>query len=249
MGRRLAEMHATLATPGTAPAFAPEPASEADARGWADAARHQLEAAFAALERARPAASAATTALIDEVVAARGALEAALPKLAAAGSGTLKTRIHGDFHLGQILAAQGDAYLIDFEGEPAKSITQRRAKASALRDVAGLLRSFDYAGASVSRAVPVSTDRAAERSNSMLQRFVTDASAAFIEAYRAVAGAAEHKWVSDEAWEDLLRLFLIEKSAYEICYESANRPGWLAIPLGGLAAITRQITGGDHASA
>lgn len=249
MGRRLAEMHATLATPDTAPAFAPEPASEADARSWADAARHQLEAAFAALERARPAASAATTALIDEVVAARGALEAALPKLAAAGSGTLKTRIHGDFHLGQILAAQGDAYLIDFEGEPAKSITQRRAKASALRDVAGLLRSFDYAGASVSRAVPVSTDRAAERSNSMLQRFVTDASAAFVEAYRAVAGAAEHKWVSDEAWEDLLRLFLIEKSAYEICYESANRPGWLAIPLGGLAAITRQITGGDHASA
>ncbi len=244
MGRRLAEMHAALATPDTAPDFRPEPASSADAARWAKGAHEQLAAAYAALERARPQAAAETIALIDRLVALRGALEAALPRLAQAGVGTVKTRIHGDFHLGQILAAQGDAYLIDFEGEPAKSLAERRAKGSALRDVAGLLRSFAYAAASVARAVPTSTERSQERSRSMVTRFIDDAGSSFIEAYRATAAAAAHGWVTPAAWDDLLALFLIEKSAYEICYESANRPGWLIIPLTGLADLAGAITTG-----
>jgi maltose alpha-D-glucosyltransferase/alpha-amylase len=174
----------------------------------------------------------------------RGVLEAALPTLAKAGLDTIKTRFHGDFHLGQVLTVQGDAYLIDFEGEPAKPIAERRAKGSALRDVAGLLRSFDYAAASVVRAVQTSTDRARDREQSMVRRFVNDAGANFIDAYRAAAAAAPHSWVSDAAWDDLLTLFLIEKSAYEVCYEAANRPTWLIIPLTGLAQLTTRITTG-----
>ncbi|MDD2877734.1 MAG: maltose alpha-D-glucosyltransferase [Acidiphilium sp.] len=244
MGRRLAEMHATLANPGTAPDFNPEPADSDDIARWARSAYQQVAAAFAALERARPQAAPATLALIEQLMQKRQDLEAALPTLAKAGLGTLKTRIHGDFHLGQILAAQGDAYLIDFEGEPAKSLTERRAKGSALRDVAGLLRSFDYAGASVERAVPIATEMAHQRAASMLRRFSRDAGASFIEAYRGIAASAAHPWITDDAWDDLLALFLIEKSAYEICYEAANRPAWLIIPLTGLARLANQITTG-----
>ena len=79
----------------------------------------------------------------------RGTLVARIRRLAKSGVGTLLTRIHGDFHLGQVLVASGDAYIIDFEGEPAASIAERRAKSSPLRDVAGLLRSIDYIGATL----------------------------------------------------------------------------------------------------
>ncbi|MGC9269652.1 maltose alpha-D-glucosyltransferase [Acidiphilium sp.] len=244
IGRRLAEMHAILATPGTAPAFAPEPVDVADIRAWSEACRCQLGLACDALDRARHASGAATIAVMDRLMDCRSELEAIIPKLCNAGLGTVKTRIHGDFHLGQILAAQGDAYLIDFEGEPAKTLAQRRAKASALRDVAGLLRSFDYAAATVARTAPTSTARAVERCRSLTSHFVKHAGASFIDAYQASAASAEHPWLSPAAWHDLLTLFLIEKSAYEICYEAANRPDWLIIPLTGLARLATQVTTG-----
>ncbi|MHB1304214.1 MAG: maltose alpha-D-glucosyltransferase [Acidiphilium sp.] len=247
MGRRLAEMHAVLARPATGADFAPETAIARDAEAWAEGASRQLAAAYAALDRAAPQAEEPILGLIETLRERRGALEAAIPALARAGIGTLRTRVHGDFHLGQILAAQGDAYLIDFEGEPAKPLAERRAKSAPLRDVAGLLRSFDYAAATVGRASYATTDRAEERRAGMLDRFVREASAQFVEAYRAVAAEAPHPWVKDAAWDELLALFLIEKSAYEICYESANRPAWLGIPLAGLAALSANLTGARDA--
>ncbi|HET9148790.1 MAG TPA: alpha-amylase, partial [Acetobacteraceae bacterium] len=183
--------------------------------------------------------------------ALRQRLNDALPGLAATGSGTLKTRIHGDFHLGQVLATQGDAYIIDFEGEPAKPLAARRAKASPLRDVAGLIRSFDYAAATIARsATIVATGKAEERRQALMHRFVIEASASFLEAYRAVLQDAPRPWVSPETWHALLDLFLIEKSAYEICYEAANRPGWLPIPLRGMAdLVARSVEGQPDAHA
>ncbi|MCF3946158.1 maltose alpha-D-glucosyltransferase [Acidiphilium sp. AL] len=245
MGRRLAEMHAILATPTESPDFNPLNATEGDAKEWVNTAHNQLGAAFAALARARDHVEDAVAEEIDALIAARGMLEAALPGLGEAGIGTLKTRIHGDFHLGQILAAQGDAYLIDFEGEPAKPLALRRAKASPLRDVAGLLRSFDYAAASVERATFASTDRVRERRQSILTRFVVASSASFTDAYRSVAAEAVHPWVAEGTWDRLLSLFLIEKAAYEICYETANRPSWLDIPLGGLIHLCATIAEGE----
>ena len=179
-----------------------------------------------------PQAAAAAAALADR----RAALLDAVDRLAAAAPGALKTRIHGDFHLGQVLVSSGDAYIIDFEGEPARPLAERRAKTSPLRDVAGLLRSFEYAAAAARIEGPAQADGRGRPA--ILDRFAEDAGNAFLAAYRAGHAASEHSWVGEESETALLDLFLMEKAAYEICYEAANRPAWLGIPLRRLARIT-----------
>ncbi len=142
-------------------------------------------------------------------------------------------RIHGDLHLGQVLVASGEAYIIDFEGEPMASIAERRAKTSPLRDVAGLLRSIDYAGATLMDrdnigAAPVDEARRDE----FIALFRQRAAIAFLRSYWR-AGALK----DTPATRALLDLFLIEKAAYEIAYEAANRPSWIGVPLAGLARL------------
>jgi maltose alpha-D-glucosyltransferase/alpha-amylase len=240
MGRRLGELHALLAQPTENPDFAPEVATAEDTAAWSEAAHAQLLAAFDALDAVTSwdtAEAAASASLLRDH---RDALLGALPRLAAAGHGSLRTRVHGDFHLGQVLVAQGDAFLIDFEGEPAKPLAARRIKGSPLRDVAGLLRSFDYAAASATGG-SAATGARAERREALLRRFRTEAGATFLAAYRAVHDQAERRWAPAAAAPALVDLFLIEKAAYEICYEAANRPTWLAIPLRGLAELTRRV--------
>jgi len=236
LGRRLAELHAVLAMASDEPAFAPETATAADIKAWSGGVRTQLEAALAALAGVTswsdPQAAAAAAALADR----RAALLDAVDRLAAAAPGALKTRIHGDFHLGQVLVSSGDAYIIDFEGEPARPLAERRAKTSPLRDVAGLLRSFEYAAAAARTEGPAQADGRGRPA--ILDRFAEDAGNAFLAAYRAGHMASEHRWVGEESETALLDLFLMEKAAYEICYEAANRPAWLGIPLRGLARIT-----------
>jgi len=251
LGQRLGELHAVLAQECEDPAFTPEIATEADAAAWADAARAQIEAAFAALEKAyaapRPGDGADCSAEPDEnavareLLAQRKQLIAALPALAASGIGTLRTRIHGDLHLGQILVSQDDAFFIDFEGEPLKPLTERRAKASPWRDVAGLLRSFDYVARMAARGGPGDMSASAcERKQRILDGFLPASQTAFLAAYRHSVkhGPNHHASAGDGA---LLDLFVLEKSAYEICYEAANRPDWLAIPLRGFAAAAHHV--------
>ena len=146
-------------------------------------------------------------------------------------------RVHGDFHLGQVLVASGDAYIIDFEGEPAASIEERRAKTSPLRDVAGLLRSIDYAGATLIEGKGVSAAPIDEtQRDRLVAEFRTRSSRAFLKDYwlarSSVGGAAERV---------LLELFLVEKAAYEIAYEAANRPTWIGVPLAGLMRLTHRL--------
>jgi len=237
LGRRLAELHTVLAMPTDQPAFAPETATAADIEAWSGGVRTQLEAALEALAGVAtwsdPQAAAAAAVLTDR----RAALLDAIDRLAAAAPGALKTRVHGDFHLGQVLVSSGDAYIIDFEGEPARLLAERRAKASPLRDVAGLLRSFDYAVAVASARAEGPAQPASPGRPSILDRFAEDAGNAFLAAYRAGHAASEHRWVGEGNETALLDLFLMEKAAYEICYEAANRPAWLGIPLRGLAHI------------
>jgi maltose alpha-D-glucosyltransferase/alpha-amylase len=240
MGRRLAELHAILAAPSDNADFAPEKATAADGSEWAGAVRMQLEAALGAL------AGVADWPDEDDMVAAnllkecRSALNRTIDRLARAATGTLKTRTHGDFHLGQVLVSSGDAYIIDFEGEPARPLEERRARSSPLRDVAGLLRSFDFAVAAASSRAEGSGQQA-PRNASVLDRFAANASEAFLAAYRAVHAESPQPWVRETDEQPLLDLFLIEKAAYEICYEAANRPAWIGIPLRGLARIADRI--------
>lgn len=144
-----------------------------------------------------------------------------------------QTRIHGDYHLGQVLMAQNDVIIIDFEGEPRRSLEERRVKTSPLRDVAGMLRSLDYAAQSALRwAESSGTDRG--DAETILRDWHLNAVGDFMTAYRdTIEDSRAHP--ADDAFADaLLDLFLIQKAVYEVGYELASRPAWVDIPLSGL---------------
>jgi maltose alpha-D-glucosyltransferase/alpha-amylase len=236
LGRRLAEMHAILARDVDDPAFSPELADAQTTEAWADQIGQQLVAAFNALETPREWDTEAAQDLAT-AVAERDRLGTIVRDLARAGQGVMLTRIHGDLHLGQLLVANGDIYIIDFEGEPAKSLAQRRAKNCRLRDVAGILRSFDYAAAVMKRrSVATQAHVAESRRDAFLRTFVDLAAQNFLAGYSEVLPPEDAA-----AERDLLRLFLIEKAAYEIVYEAANRPAWIDVPLHGLAQLLAQV--------
>jgi maltose alpha-D-glucosyltransferase/alpha-amylase len=241
VGRRLAEMHAALAQPSEDAAFAPEPATRGDATAWANAAAAALEAALDALARRESWDSEETAALAKGLREKRKPLLAAVRKLGARGGALLKTRVHGDFHLGQVLVAQGDAVIVDFEGEPSRSLEERRARTTPIKDVAGLLRSFDYAAAMLPMESTLAEMPAPERRQATIDAWQQSATAAFLDAYRAVAGSSRNPWLSAEGEQDIMDIFLIDKVAYEIGYEIANRPAWLPVPLRGLDRLAQRL--------
>ena len=149
--------------------------------------------------------------------------------------------MHGDFHLGQVLVAQGDAVIVDFEGEPARSLDERRAKTTPMKDVAGLLRSFDYAAAMLPMESAMADMPSAEQRQAALNVWQQAATSAFLDAYRAVAEAQPNPWLRASGEQEIMDIFLIEKVAYEIGYEIANRPGWIYVPLSGLSRLARRL--------
>jgi len=242
MGTRLREMHEVLAQPSEEEAFNPVPAQAGDTEAWADAAAAQLNAAFKALAHIKNWPDAMTQDTATTLLNKQKEILALLPDLARNGIGSLQTRIHGDFHLGQVLFATGDAYIIDFEGEPGKPLAVRRAKSSPLRDVAGLIRSFQYAAAVARMSYAATPVKADTQDEAIFQRFVDDMSAHFLASYKAASvGSDPHSAPAETARSSLLDLFLLEKSAYEICYEAANRPAWVGIPLRGLVQIATRV--------
>ena len=243
IGRRLGELHAVFASPSDDPAFAPERADGAVLEEWATGAIEQIDLALGMLAAIKEWPDARVEQMATEVLGHAEALREAARNLAAQGGGALKTRVHGDFHLGQVLVVQGDAYLIDFEGEPARTMEQRRSKSCAIRDVAGLLRSFDYAAAAALPGRTATAPQAMARRVEILAQFRADAERNFLAAYRDVLAEAPYKWVTPQGEQAMLDLFLLEKAAYEIRYEAANRPTWLGIPLHGLHAIAQRLLG------
>jgi len=234
IGQRLGELHAVLARPSADEAFAPAAATEHDIEAWSERATALLDRAFTLLKRQSSWEDETIESEAKRLLGQHEALTRVLRKFAKAGVGTVKTRIHGDFHLGQVLVASGDVYIIDFEGEPGRSLSERREKASPLRDVAGLLRSFDYAAATM--LDPKSTTAAhvpQEQRVAIVRRLRDGAKRAFMDAYRKNAGEAGNS--------ELLDFFVIEKAAYELAYEAANRPAWLWIPIRGLARIAARV--------
>ncbi len=183
LGRRLGEMHAILARDTNDPSFAPETAGAGTADQWAAQAEQQLLAAFAALDGQKEWDEAAAQDLAA-VNAVRDRLVETVHELARSGPGSTLTRIHGDLHLGQVLVANGDVYIIDFEGEPAKPMPLRREKNHRLRDVAGMIRSFDYAAAVVKRKSLASHAHVADPSrDAFLRSFVERGTQRFLDGY------------------------------------------------------------------
>ncbi|MBE7211724.1 MAG: putative maltokinase, partial [Gluconacetobacter diazotrophicus] len=249
LGRRLAQLHDVFSAPTDDPDFIPEVVTQDDLAGWADGAIEQIDAALDKLQRIAGDDEHVCSVVAKRQIERRQVLHGLVRRLAAAGEGSLRTRVHGDFHLGQVLVVGGDAFLIDFEGEPAKTMQQRRAHSSPIRDVAGMLRSFDYAGATAASRVFSASERVADRKARLVERFRASAADDFLSAYREVLAASEHPWVREAGEGALLDLFLIEKAAYEIRYEADNRPDWIGIPLAGLDRIVERLLGEDGTGA
>jgi maltose alpha-D-glucosyltransferase/alpha-amylase len=244
LGVRTAELHAALATPSGDPAFDPEPVAPGEVAEWKRRVREEALAALDALESARSAFPAPDRDDAQSLDGQRGRLLARIDACAAPESGLVKTRYHGDYHLGQVLLAQNDFVIIDFEGEPARPLAERRAKHSALRDVAGMLRSVSYARWSALRSVAHSKDDLA-RLAPLAAAWEAEARATFLRAYDESARSAG-LYPSLAAVRDLLGLFELEKAFYELRYEMANRPAWVRIPLLGILALAGEAPQGKE---
>lgn len=238
LGRRTAELHRALASDAEHPAFAPEPIAASDLAGWRDGVKAQAKAAFTALAKAVGiAADDAAREAIELLLRRKDECAAAIDKLAAGKIAASKTRIHGDYHLGQVLVAQNDFYIIDLEGEPARSLSERRSKSSAFKDVAGMLRSFEYAEWAAVFSFAEHDADAIPKLLPHADEWRILAQSAFLSSYYDTIGDCPSCPVRQAESKRLLNLFTLEKALYEICYEASNRPTWLRIPVTGLHAL------------
>jgi maltose alpha-D-glucosyltransferase/alpha-amylase len=223
---RTAEMHAAFAS-GRTDHFVPEVASGSYAEKVRAEALAELRDTVDQLERRG----------VGGAGALGGALQAALDALLEL-EGTMITRIHGDYHLGQVLRTENEDFaILDFEGEPTRSLAERRAKASPLRDVAGMLRSFDYAAETARR------ESGGETAD--IDSWYEAARSEFLAGYDSVArgnSVLMRGW-EEGAREAALAAFEIHKALYEVRYELSNRPDWLEIPLNALRRIAAASSG------
>jgi maltose alpha-D-glucosyltransferase/alpha-amylase len=242
IGRRVAEMHLALASREDIPDFAPEPIRADDIQSWTDAVITRAERVFEALKQRRDILKEADRALIDQALAQRTGLPDRLRALLPLDTQTLNIRHHGDFHLGQMLIVKDDVFIIDFEGEPRRPLNERRRKAPAARDVAGLIRSIDYsATAALERAFKVGPDESGKLT-AALAEWRDRSVAAFLAAYRETMTHRGLWPARPQAADTMLNFFLLEKVFYEIEYEMAHRPDWLRVPLIGMLRILSQRT-------
>jgi maltose alpha-D-glucosyltransferase/alpha-amylase len=243
-GLRTGEMHRALAEcGGDDPAFAPEPITPADIAAWRRELQESAEDMLARLRSGRDRLPEPVQSIADQVIDGRDTLQNAIRQLAPEDVAAVKCRHHGDYHLGQVLAVQNDFYIIDFEGEPSRPMAQRRRKNSPLRDVAGMIRSFDYAASTAVRQIaetrPAALPRAAELAETWRERAV----AGFRAAYRKATRGSPVFPANKLQGKALLDFFTLEKAVYEVNYELANRPAWVSIPLTGMLRVLAKAGG------
>jgi trehalose synthase-fused probable maltokinase len=239
LGKRTAEMHMALASASHDPAFQPEPFSAAEQHDFAETAVELLNSTFHLLREQREVLSPDILPLAAAVLHEECSLQERFRLFERAPLSVTRTRIHGDYHLGQVLFTGSDFVIIDFEGEPSRPLAERRKKRSPLQDVAGMLRSFHYAAyapllAQESSGHPGDRAHQLGMQASYWQKWI---SAAFLRSYRNVAGSASFIPKSDEEFSLLLDAYLLDKAVYELAYELNNRPSWVRTPLGGIAQL------------
>ena len=243
LGHITAELHLALATPSANPAFTPEPYDDAALNRDRTRMATQITHALDALSSRSANVGGDEAELTQRLLAQRGQLLTQIeglgrsePTLAA--SFGQRIRVHGDYHLGQTLRTQDGFVLVDFEGEPARSLEERREKQSPLKDVAGMLRSFSYAAyAAQTLAGKSQPHETATNQAAWAAMWESAACSAFLDAYRSVLSDSA-LLPSQPHQDELLRALLLEKASYELLYELNNRPAWLALPLRGLLALS-----------
>jgi maltose alpha-D-glucosyltransferase / alpha-amylase len=239
IGRRTAELHRALASHDIN-GFAPEPISADDSTRWSEAIAARAFRAFDMLQNGADRLGDSASAIAQRLLGQREAIFAHIDGIKGSRFEGSKIRHHGDFHLGQVLIAKDDAYILDFEGEPRQSLEQRRHKAPPARDIAGFLRSVDYA---ISAALDRAPNLTAEARPVLAQRmrlWGARLSETFWESYQKTL-TDNNFWPADEAQaRQLLSLFQLEKAFYEVEYELTNRPSWTHIPLDGTWRILEE---------
>ena len=230
LGKRTGELHLAMALDSTNPAFAPEPFTAADLGQFLAGLRDHAAQVFATLKASLPALADDVVDRAAMVLARRRHLMDRFRDLERSGLEAARIRIHGDYHLGQVLWVEHDFVLLDFEGEPARPLRERRAKQPALKDVAGMLRSFSYA---VYAGLLNYTTRRAEEYDRLLPWatfWEKWTSVAFLRAYQEATRGASFLPVDPGSFQRLLDAFLLDKALYELSYELDNRPSWVDIP-------------------
>ena len=229
LGRRTAELHLALASRNDLPDFCPEPLTPAKLQTQIESVRVERDSTLELLDSASvsmqpgflDSAESATNTILNKALSLRS-------------TGISQIRCHGDYHLGQILWTDDDFVIIDFEGEPDRPLEDRRRKCPAFKDVAGLVRSLHYAART---GAPDDDPPPVRASDDWLERWFACAALTFLQSYFSRADGAEFLPRDLDDARKLLDLFLLEKVLYEIRYELNHRPGWLPIPLAGLARI------------
>lgn len=243
LGRATGQMHQALAARPDIPAFAPAPMTPADGRAMATGMATHAERVFSLVESRMPHREPSLRLRLAAVLSARSRLVSrfeSLPDIAMTAS---TIRVHGDYHLGQVLVAEqcgkslvaehSAVLVIDFEGEPGRTLVERRAKTAAAKDVAGMCRSFDYLLRHVAKS----------KGRPYLAADLERLEACYLDAYREVA-AGHHWWPADRTTADtLLAVFKLDKAIYELAYELNNRPDWIDVPL---AAIEEAVVRGER---
>ncbi|MGG7576892.1 maltose alpha-D-glucosyltransferase [Rhizobium sp. Nf11,1] len=241
VGMRLGELHVVLSGENADEAFSPVVAGNDEVEAIKKAVAGEVAYAMSKLAEREENAEPAIDQLARPLLERRSELIELGARLAESARGALMTRTHGDFHLGQILVSEGDAVIIDFEGEPAKNLAERRAKTVPLRDVAGLLRSLSYLVATAQLDNDAVTEHENEVRRDAIARFGRNAEEAFLDAYWQAVSVSRALAMPTEQRRRILDAFLLEKAAYEIAYEARIRPKWLPIPLAGLAEIVSRL--------
>jgi len=238
LGRRTAELHIALASPTADPAFTPEPLTAADLNTSFAELRQTASATFDLLKENLAQLPDDLLELAALLLSRRRNI---LDRFRSFGGEELqaqKIRIHGDYHLGQVLRVKTDYVIIDFEGEPARPLSERRAKQSPLKDVAGMLRSFGYAAYSTLMNYTTRRPEDLTRLEPWAQLWERSSAAEFLRAYRETTRTAEILPAGKDAFRRLLDVYLLDKALYELRYELNNRPTWLRIPLMGLLSLS-----------
>lgn len=231
LGHRTAEMHLALASDQSSPSFAPEIFTSNYQRSLYSSLRKLVNDRFKLLRQSLSKLDADTQELAKKVLALEDEVLACFSEIYKIKINAIKTRVHGDFHLGQVLFTGKDFVIIDFEGEPGFSFSERRLKKNPLKDVAGMMRSFHYAAFGKILLNENYRDRDLEFLMSWAEQWQHYVSRFYLGAYMEKVGMGPK--LSDEN-ETLIRTFLIEKAIYELGYELNGRPDWVVIPLRGI---------------
>jgi maltose alpha-D-glucosyltransferase/alpha-amylase len=237
LGRRTAELHLALATPTDDPAFAPEPLTAVDLNAQFAGIRQHASSVLDVLKERLSYLPDEVVEVAASVLSRRrqildrfGPLDGDFPPIQ-------RIRIHGDYHLGQVLRVKTDFVILDFEGEPARPLAVRRSKQCPLKDVAGMLRSFSYAAYAGLLNYTARHPEDLTRLEPWAQLWERSAAAEFLRAYHEAAPGTDFLPPGNADFRKLLNVFLLDKALYEVLYELNSRPEWVRIPLLGIMLL------------